>query len=69
MKNNQSNFFFWDKIKENNYTCFDTLSYSISADIAIIGGGILGLSVAIGAGESGLKVILLEKNQIGIQRR
>ena len=65
MKNNQSNFFFWDKIKENNYTCFDTLSYSISADIAIIGGGILGLSVAIGAGESGLKVILLEKNQIG----
>ena len=25
MKNNQSNFFFWDKIKENNYTCFDTM--------------------------------------------
>ncbi len=42
-----------------------TAKQTITADIAIIGGGSGGLSVAAGAAQMGAKVVLVEKGKMG----
>ncbi len=41
------------------------MTQTIQADIAIIGAGSGGLSVAAGAAQLGLKVVLFEKGEMG----
>ena len=65
MNNNYKNSIFWDKISNKTNSNFDVLSSSLSADIAIVGGGIVGLSIAIEASNNGYNVVVLEKCQIG----
>lgn len=43
----------------------DTLSGHATADVAVIGGGVMGLATALSVAESGASVILLEATEIG----
>ena len=63
--NNNKESYFWDKISKNTNSSFDVLSSSLSTDIAIVGGGLVGLSIAIEASNNGHDVVLIEKNHIG----
>jgi glycine/D-amino acid oxidase-like deaminating enzyme len=48
-----------------HYTDFPKLAGVVKADIAVVGGGIAGVSCAYFLGTKGYKVVLLETNQIG----
>ena len=65
MNNNYKSGVFWDRISSKTKSNFEVLSSSLSADIAIVGGGIVGLSIAIEASNNGYNVVVLEKCQIG----
>ena len=64
MNNNYKSGVFWDRISSKTKSNFEVLSSSLSADIAIVGGGIVGLSIAIEASNNGYNVVVLEKCQI-----
>ncbi len=44
---------------------YDRLADAVTADVAIVGGGLMGLSATLHAAERGLKVVLLEAREIG----
>lgn len=50
---------------EYNHNNFKSLNENLNADVCIIGAGIFGLSCAYYLSKAGLKVIVLEKNNIG----
>jgi gamma-glutamylputrescine oxidase len=49
----------------NDYGSFGTLNGDMEADIAVIGGGITGVSAAFHLAEAGADFVLLEKDRIG----
>jgi 15-cis-phytoene desaturase len=48
---------------------FPTTDTAVSADIVIIGGGIAGLTCAVGLADTGLSVLVLERDQLGGRAR
>lgn len=56
---------YWQETSEDRARHYPALDQSIAVDVAIIGGGITGLTAARLLKESGLRVALLEANVIG----
>lgn len=48
----------------NDHTSYPTLKGEVDADVCVIGGGFTGVSTALTLAERGLRVVLLEQNQI-----
>ncbi len=46
-------------------TTASSLSGDIDTDVLIVGGGFTGMAAALGARDSGARVVLLEANEIG----
>ena len=58
------NYSVWkDNYKETNYNSLDK---DISCDVLIIGGGLTGVSSLFNLRDSGLDVVLVEQNKIGL---
>ncbi|MGE3874768.1 MAG: NAD(P)/FAD-dependent oxidoreductase [Parvibaculaceae bacterium] len=55
----------WRKNHGPDSVSYPELEGEVTVDLAVVGGGFTGLSAAIAAAESGMKVMLLEGNQIG----
>lgn len=55
----------WRKNLGADATSYPELAGEVTVDLAVVGGGFTGLSAAIAAADSGLKVIVLEGNEIG----
>ncbi|WBV64385.1 FAD-dependent oxidoreductase [Legionella pneumophila 130b] len=51
--------------KHQNHHSFSDISRVINCDLAIIGGGAGGLSLASGCSQLGLKVVLVESGKMG----
>ena len=49
----------------NDHTRYPTLTTSVAADVAIVGGGFTGIATALCMAERGFSVVLLEQNRIG----
>lgn len=57
---------FW--YNENNIPSFKKLDSNLDTDVLVVGGGICGILCAYRLHKQGLKVVLVEKNKIGMQR-